>query len=199
MSKSRLLVDELTLSSALKRGEEEAYRQLFDQYYSRLVLFANRMLNDLDLSRSTVQDVFVMLFDKKEEITIHTSLNSMLHQMVRNRCLNLLKRDKMKRAHHQQIFLQSDEIEQPLETLEYQELENAIHSIVEDLPAQCRRIFKLSRYKGKSNQEIADSLELSKRTVETQISNALRQLRKGLKHMQLMSLLLLLFFSSLFL
>ena len=76
----------------------------------------------------------------------------MMHQMVRNRCLNLLKRDKMKRAHHQQIFLQSDEIEQPLETLEYQELENAIYSIVEDLPAQCKRIFKLSRIKGKSKQ-----------------------------------------------
>lgn len=196
MSKSRLLIDELTLSSALKRGEEEAYRQLFDSYYGRLVLFANRMLNDLDLSRSTVQDVFVMLFDKKEEITVHTSLNSMMHQMVRNRCLNLLKRDKMKRAHHQQIFLQSDEIEQPLETLEYQELENAIYSIVEDLPAQCKRIFKLSRIKGKSNQEIADSLQLSKRTVETQISNALKQLRIGLRRMQLMpSFLFVLLFS----
>ncbi len=196
MSKSRFLIDELTLLSALKRGEEEAYRQLFDSYYGRLVLFANRMLNDLDLSRSTVQDVFVMLFDKKEEITVHTSLNSMMHQMVRNRCLNLLKRDKMKRAHHQQIFLQSDEIEQPLETLEYQELENAIYSIVEDLPAQCKRIFKLSRIKGKSNQEIADSLQLSKRTVETQISNALKQLRIGLRRMQLMpSFLFVLLFS----
>lgn len=198
MSKSRIINDDLALSSALKRGEEEAYRRLFDQYYGRLVLFANRMLNDLDLSRSTVQDVFVMLFDKKEEITIHTSLNSMLHQMVRNRCLNLLKRDKMKRAHHQQIFLQSDEIEQPLETLEYQELENAIHSIVEGLPAQCKRIFILSRTKGKSNQEIADSLQLSKRTVETQISNALKQLRLGLRRMQLLpSILALLFFLSL--
>ena len=192
MHTSRFIIDEPTLLSALKRGEEKAYRHIFDHYYDRLVIFANRMLNDLDLSRSTVQDVFVMLYDKKEEITIHTSLNSMLYQMVRNRCLNLLKHDKMKRAHHQQIFLESEGIEQPLETLEYQELESAISSIVEALPAQCKRIFKLSRVKGKSNQEIADSLNLSKRTVETQISNALKQLRIGLKRMKLMPSLLLL-------
>lgn len=191
MSNSINTTNNLALTAALKRGEEEAFRQLFDEYYYRLVVFANRLLNDLDLSRSTVQDVFVVLFDKKDEITVHTSLNALLHQMVRNRCLNLLKRDKMKRNHHQQILLQVDEIEQPLETLEYNELENAIHLIVNDLPAQCQRIFKLSRYQGKSNQEIADKLQLSKRTVETQISNALKQLRIGLRRMQLMPLLIL--------
>jgi len=186
MSKTPLIPDDITLAARLKRGEEIAFRYLFDKYYHRLVVFANRLLSDFDLSRSIVQDVFVMLYDKKTEITIHTSLNAMMHQMVRNRCLNYIKRDKMKREHHQQIFLQSNDSELPVQSLEYEELEKAINEVVEDLPAQCQRIFKLSRFEGQTNQEIADSLNLSKRTVETQISNALKRLRVELRQRDLL-------------
>ncbi|MGQ1947529.1 RNA polymerase sigma-70 factor [Geofilum sp. OHC36d9] len=190
MSNTPLIPDDITLAAGLKRGEEVAFRYLFDKYYHRLVVFANRLLSDSDLSRSIVQDVFVMLYDKKAEITIHTSLNAMMHQMVRNRCLNYIKRDKMKREHHQQIFLQSNESELPVQSLEYEELETAINEVIEDLPVQCQRIFKLSRFKGQTNQEIADALSLSKRTVETQISNALKRLRVELRQRDLLPPLL---------
>ncbi|GAO31757.1 RNA polymerase sigma-70 factor [Geofilum rubicundum] len=179
--------EDALLLSGLKRGEERFYRLLFDKYYQPLVIFANRMLLDMDLSRSTVQDVFVMLFDKREEIVIHTSLNAHLYQTVRNRCLNHLKRDKMKNEHHQIILDKGDTFEQPSTSMELNELEALIQSTIEVLPEQCRRIFKMSRQEGLTNQEIAESLAISKRTVETQISKALKRLREELGRHQLLT------------
>lgn len=168
------------LLAGLKAGDEAVFKLLFDKYYRPLVVFANRILTDPDLSRSVVQDVFVMLFEKRSEINIHTSLSSHLFQTVRNRCLNVLKHNKMKREHHQRIFDSGNEAEQPFETLEYTELEQCIEKAVSDLPDQCRKIFRLSRHDGVTNQEIADQLEISKRTVETQISKALKRIREDL-------------------
>ncbi len=168
------------LLAGLKAGDEAVFKLLFDKYYRPLVVFANRILTDPDLSRSVVQDVFVMLFEKRSEINIHTSLSSHLFQTVRNRCLNVLKHNKMKREHHQRIFDSGNEAEQPFETLEYTELEQCIEKAISGLPDQCRKIFRLSRHDGVTNQEIADQLEISKRTVETQISKALKRIREDL-------------------
>ena len=179
--------NEQLLLSRLKNGEEQAFRQLFDIYYRRLVAFANKMLTDLDLSRSVVQDVFVMFYEKRNEIDIHTSLQSHLFQTVRNRCLNIIKRDKMKQKHHIQIFENNPDFEQPFENMEYNELENCISKTVEELPEQCKKIFTMSRFEGISNQNIADELNLSKRTVETQISKALKRIRTELHEAGLIS------------
>ncbi len=190
--------EDALLLSGLKRGEERFYRLLFDKYYQPLVVFANRMLLDMDLSRSTVQDVFVMLFDKREEIVIHTSLNAHLYQSVRNRCLNHMKRDKMKNERHQIILDKGETFEKPSTSMEFNELEALIHSTIEVLPEQCRRIFKMSRQEGLTNQEIAENLAISKRTVETQISKALKRLREELgKHHLLTPVVLTALFLSL--
>jgi RNA polymerase sigma-70 factor (family 1) len=180
MLEGNALHEEQFLLSGLKAGDEAVFRQLFDTYYKPLVAFANRLLSDPDLSRSLVQDVFVMLYDKRLNIHIHTSLRSHLYQSVRNRCLNVMKHNKMKRGHHQVIFDTSPDFEEPAESLEYAELERCLDGAINDLPEQCRRIFKLSRYEGVNNQEIADQLSLSKRTVETQISKALKKIREEL-------------------
>lgn len=193
MQKNRYANDENLLLSSLKKGEESAYRFIFDNYYERLVFFANKMLNDIDSSRNVVQEVIVMLYDKKDELKIHTSLNSFLHQVVRNRVLNLLKHEKMKDGHHTEI-LHSSDVSETKNDAEYNELQNAINDIVSELPPRCKTIFELSRVDGKSNQEIAEELDISKRTVETQISNALKQLRNGLRKLELLPIIILFLF-----
>ncbi len=180
MSEKIILPDDKLLLSGLKSGEEIFFRYLFDKYYRPLVVYANRLLCDPDLSRSVVQDIFIMFYEKRSELNIHTSLRSHLYQSVRNRALNILKHDKMKRDHHQRIFETGNEIDQPLESVEYAELEQCINAAVVSLPEQCRKIFSLSRYEGVTNQEIADKLKISKRTVETQISKALKKIREEL-------------------
>ncbi|MGM0376421.1 MAG: RNA polymerase sigma-70 factor [Bacteroidota bacterium] len=181
-----------SLLDAIARGEESAFRHLFDNYYQSLVTFAFHYMRDLDASRNVVQDVFVMLYDKREEIKIHTSLKAHLYQSVRNRALNAIKRDKMQREHHHRMLEEDDE---HLEHEDYgalSELEGRIAKVVDDLPGQCKKIFRMSRREGIPNAEIAEQLSISKRTVETQISKALKKIREDLvKHGYLPVLLLL--------
>ena len=174
--------DNKKLLDGLKNGLESAYEELFMTYYAQLVVFANKILGDEDLSREMVQDVFVMFYEKREVLNIHTSLKSHLYQTVRNRCLNEIKRNQIRREHHAGIFIDKKNEEAYFaDKLQETELEARIFAIVESLPKKCKRIFEMSRFDGMSNQQIADKLELSKRTVETQISKALKILREHLK------------------
>ena len=151
---------------------------LFKEHYSILTAYANKFLTDLDDSREIVQDVFVKLFDNKESIKIHTSAKAHLFTSVRNSCLNTIKQRKNHATHHENIkYLSSGVSMQADKILEQTELEHEIFKAIDELPEQCQRIFKLNRFDGFTNQEIADQLGLSKRTVETQISKALKTLR----------------------
>lgn len=164
----------------IAKGEEQAFKYLFDSYYQLLVTFAFRYVQDLDTARNIVQEVFVVLFEKRTEIHIHTSLKSHLYQSVRNRALNLIKREKMQREHHGRIMDERVETVEHYEDWMVDELENRIGVVVDKLPLQCRKIFRMSRRDGIPNADIAQELSISKRTVETQISKALRKIREDL-------------------
>jgi len=178
-----MVKDDKWIIEGIQRGDEDAYKSLFLKYYAQLVVFARKVVIDDDLARELVQDVFVTFYEKRTELNIHTSLKAHMYQSVRNRCLNQIKHNKIRRDHHANIFIEKKEEEAFVEDkLQETELEQRIYSIVKSLPDQCRRIFEMSRFEGTSNQEIADKLGLSKRTVETQISKALKVLRKQLAH-----------------
>ncbi|MDG5800859.1 RNA polymerase sigma-70 factor [Marinilabiliaceae bacterium ANBcel2] len=180
MSNKEGKLNEALIISGIKKGDEAVFKHLFDTMYHQLVVFAARFLQDFDLARNVVQDVFVKLYDKRDELNIHTSLKAHLYQSVKNRCLNVIKRNNMEQEHHQYIVYSTNETIRPQETLEFEDLQNTITSTIEKLPKKCRKIFKMSRNEGMSNQEISDRLDISKRTVETQISKALKALRTEL-------------------
>ncbi|MCW3804781.1 RNA polymerase sigma-70 factor [Plebeiibacterium marinum] len=172
---------EKELLTRLSRGDESAFEQIFVAYYQPLVVFANKLVFDIDMARDLVQGVIVHFYEKREEIQIHTSLKAHLYQSVRNKCLNHLKREQTLRTHHSVLFQESKEAEGAFhDIMEETELENKIFQVINTLPGQCRKIFEMSRFQGKTNQEIADELSISKRTVETQISNALKKMRQKL-------------------
>ncbi len=174
-------MDEKTLLNRFAKGDESAFEQIFLMYYQPLVVFANKLVYDLDMARDLVQGVIVHFYEKREEIQIHTSLKAHLYQSVRNRCLNHLKREQTIRNHHSSLFVESKESESIFyDIMEETELENRIFQIIKSLPKQCQKIFEMSRFQGKTNQEIAEELSISKRTVETQISNALKKMRQKL-------------------
>jgi RNA polymerase sigma-70 factor (ECF subfamily) len=169
---------------------------MFEKYYSNLVVFAKKYLTDLDLSKGLVQDFFVKFYEKKDDIEIKTSLKSYLYQSVRNTCLNYIEKKKIQKRHHINIEYSASELsDEVLEKMDETELEAEIFRIVEGLPEQCKRIFLRSRIDLKKNQEIADELNISKRTVETQISKALKTLRQKLaSHFKCLLFILLKFF-----
>jgi RNA polymerase sigma-70 factor (family 1) len=135
---------------------------------------------DLDTGKEIVQDFFVHLYEIRSSVVITVSLESYLYQSVRNRCLNHIKQHQNQEKHLAQLQKEDESMEDIEADVERAELEHKIFRIIENLSPQCRRIFQLSRVQGLKNKEIAEQLNISKRTVETQISNALKALRSKL-------------------
>lgn len=165
----------------LRAGKEGAYRWLFENYYRKLVVFATKYTEDLEVSRDLVQDLFLSIYDSRQQLSIRTSLRSYLYRAVKNRCLNHLKHLSIGKKYTETIIPEVQARDPGLEEeIDAIEMEARIFETVSGLPARCRQIFNMSRIDGKRNTEIARELNLSVRTVETQISKALRSLRDSL-------------------
>ena len=187
-----LNVDSEFLIRQLKNGEEPAYEMLFKEYYQVLVIFANKYLFDIDESKELVQDLFVHIYEKREKLVINSSLKSYLFRSVHNRSLNHLNSQKIKNKYAEHFGKTTTINENSIENeMNKTELEHAIYQAIAELPPKCRDIFKLNRFEGLSNSEIAEKLKLSKRTVETQISKALKILRLKLEPYIAASILIL--------
>jgi len=165
---------------SLRSGNEKAYTLLFHEYYRPLTVFANKYLNDLESSKELVQDLFVYLYEKRKSLVVTTSLRSYLYQSVRNRCLNQLNKNDVRREFQKQALQNQDSDESLEKQIMANELEHEIFRIVSQLSSKCREVFIMSRTKGLKNQEIAEKLHISIRTVETHISKALKTLRESL-------------------
>jgi len=170
--------EEIHIIRGIKAGDEQTYSHLFETYYRVLSVFAFRYVTDLEVASEIVQDLFVHIYENRQTLMISTSLKSYLYQSVRNRCLNHLKQVKNHGRHLDELTWEVAESLDPETIYHETELESRVFQIVSDLPSRCQEIFIMSRVEGKKNSEIASKLKLSVRTVETQISRALKILRK---------------------
>lgn len=162
----------------MRAGDPAVFEQLFDQYYDRLVVFAARYLDSYDDAADLVQGFFVEFYERRAIMYLR-NLNAFFFQSVRNKCLNELKHRAVVRKHEEDVLATEDESEEDdLDDEGATEIAMKVAAILKKLAPQCRRIFEMSRLEGRSNDEIAAELNISKRTVETQISNALKALRK---------------------
>ncbi len=157
------------------------FNLIFDYYYTGLCAFANRYIGNPAAAEDIVQDLFVKLWNKSEGLEIDSSLKSYLFTIVKNSALDFLKHEKVKKGYvsSQNQPLQSVHPENLWEFTET-ELQTVIEQALSKLPPRTREIFTLSRVRGEDNQQIASRLGLSKRTIELQISNALKSLRTEL-------------------
>jgi len=172
----------------IRNGNEEAFNKAFDLYYSCLCFFADKVLHDFDLSRSVVQQVFVDLWIKRDRLQID-SLQSYLYQSVRNASLDVLKHKKAELKYLS--TLEKEESGQVNDFIEEAELADRINKAIQKLPEKCREIFLLCRFEELKYAEIAARLNISVKTVEMQISIALKKLRKELSDYQMIQLLVL--------
>ena len=152
-------------------------RRLLEAYYPLLCVYAKRMTGDHDKAKEVVQDIFVRCYEQRESLPRLVSVKSYLYRAVHNACLNQLKRARVHPLHHPHLpaGAPAGKATDPLVQLE---LEAHIWRAVQQLPGQCRRIFQMNRFEEKKNAQIAQELGLSIRTVETQISKALKILRR---------------------
>jgi len=150
---------------------------IYKQYFSMLVGFAFQYVEDSDNSEDIVQEVFSKVWNQSESLDIRTNIKSYLFGAVRNACLNHLRHQKVKQAHEQET---PHEVIGQANFLEMDELQEKLEQALSQLPEKRRQIFELSRFEGKKYHEIADELNISVKTIETQMSRSLKVLRDAL-------------------
>lgn len=195
------LENEQVLLALLREGNERAYSYLFKVFYQALFNYAGRVVHDEDYAHNIVQGVFCRFYENRKKIIIEGSLKSYLYRSVYNSCLDTLKHEKVKNMYNDQVLLDfySKEIALAPEVelnLRREEIRKAIDVSINRLPERCRQIFVMSKIEEKSNQEIANELGISIKTVETQMRIALAKLRKDLGWLYYM--IFLDFFSKMF-
>ncbi len=173
--------DDNELFIKLKDGDEQAFKVLFQKYYSSLCHFARQFLGDKELAEETVQDMFVKIWEKRASLNVETSFKNYLFRSVRNHCLNQIQHEKIKQQYATKILETAhQEIDQDQYYLEVDLLQR-IEKSIDSLPPKRQEIFRLSREQGLKYKEIADTLKISVKTVEAQMGLALKYLRDELK------------------
>jgi RNA polymerase sigma-70 factor (ECF subfamily) len=169
------------LLEQVKGSDVEAFRQLFERYQPILFRRVFFQISETDQSHDIVQQTFISVWEHRRSIRSDLSFLAYILRISRNLIYDAMKHQKIRNRIEGTLPPPAkSELDDPAEALHLAMLHEKITSLVNDLPRKCREIFFLSRFEGKTNQEIADSLQLSVRTVEHQISNALKVLRKHL-------------------
>lgn len=168
--------DDIFILNLVKKGDKNAFRLIFDKYYVPLCRFVNMSVNDTFAAEEIVQDLFVALWNKREQIEIQVTLKAYLFQAAKYRTLNYYRDNK------HLLFCDEVPFEKGYENneIEIKELQNLIYEAILSLPEKCGEIFRLSREKQLTNAEIAELKNISIRTVENHISHALTKIKQFL-------------------
>ncbi|MEN8115644.1 MAG: RNA polymerase sigma-70 factor [Bacteroidota bacterium] len=172
--------EEKTLVDKLKTGDEKAFEQLFHKYYSHLCLFASKIIEDEIAAEEIVQDFFVKLWEKRDYLSIDTSVKNYFFRSVKNHCLNHIKHNNIKTRHAQQVIAEAEKNHFNDNFIEV-DLAKKLEESIQALPEKRREIFRLSREEGLKYREIAEKLNISIKTVEAQMGLAIKTLREKLK------------------
>ncbi|MBO6522527.1 MAG: RNA polymerase sigma-70 factor [Balneolaceae bacterium] len=156
---------------------EKEFRELYLNYYPIIFKVAVYILKEEEAAEDTVQEIFIKLWENPSLLSGVEYIKSYLISMTKNLAFDKLKAQKKESEH----ILQLEKTMEEDELIEEENFRKALEKVVSELPPKCRLIFSLSRFEGLSNDEIADYLQISKRTVETQISLALKAFRGDLR------------------
>lgn len=167
-----------SLLSLLKQDDHEAFAIIYNHYWRSLLNYAHKRLANPEDAEEVVQEVFIRLWERRSEIEISTSLAAYLHSAIKykiyNRYRYFLSR---KEAHKISGLTDVADAIQPIDALEFRELENSVRNAINALPSKCREVFVLSRNERLPNKTIAQRLGISVNTVEKHIGKALQLLR----------------------
>ena len=165
------------LINRLINGDKRAFHEIYDRYVEELYRYAYHILQDDAACQDAVQELFIWLWDQKSTLRV-TRLKAYLTAAIRYRLVREIQVSR-RREEILSKFPLSQEYE-TTDSLELQELQNLIDAMVDTLPPRAREIFCLSRREYLSTKEIATKLSLSEKTVENQLTIALRKIRVGI-------------------
>ena len=167
------------LISRLRKGEAGALDELFRRYYVQLCRISARYVSDENQAEDIIQEFFASIWEKRSTLPHLESVGPYLRRSARNRSLNYLRDQK-------RLPVDDGEIPETVpaatvpSAMETQELRARINTAISRLPERCRMVFMMSKLDDMSHREIAQSLDISTKTVENQMTRAYRFLRQWL-------------------
>src|SRR5688572_26999884 len=171
------------ICSQLAAGSQATLQLLIKTYYSDLYKFTWKFVRSQEVAEELTQDIFIYLWENRENLNINSAVKAYLFTMARNRAFNYLKSRVAK------MSIVADEVPEtyaansqtPEEEMSNNELEKLVAEGIEMLPEKCRIVFNLSRQEGMSYAQIAEELQISTKTVEAHMGTALKKLRTFLR------------------
>lgn len=168
-----------SLQLMLDKGNKKAFTDFYSQYFKRLLIESDKYVKDIYVAEEVVQDVFLKIWERSDDLTQIQSIKSYLYRSVINASINYVNRQRNLEQHHQKIVDEFTE-DQADQLDEENELIVLLFDEIEKLPPKCKEIFKMNRFERLKYREIALKLEVSERTVENHIANALKLLREAM-------------------
>jgi RNA polymerase sigma-70 factor (ECF subfamily) len=163
----------------IQQKDGQAFEKYYKENYKYFFLGACNYLKDAGLAQEIVNDVFMKLWNDGDTIQIESSLKSYIYRAVINRSLNALDKNKRDRQNQKELSYRPEETFE-LRKMEENELKLRLYKAIDQLPEQCQKVFRMSRFEELKQQEIADQLGISIKTVKNHITHALKQLTMAL-------------------
>lgn len=159
---------------------EKALEYIYDNYYEMMCNLVYRIIKDSAVSEDIVQDVFLEIWRKRDEIFINSSIEAYLRRSCRNKTLNYIRSNNVHWEDESELYEQIDTGFTAEQYLAADELQYKINKVISNLPEKCRLVFVLSRFEEMSYSDISKELDISVKTVENHISKALKVLRENI-------------------
>lgn len=180
------MLNELLISAKIRAGDIKAFEELFYYYYSPLCWYAASITGRMEVAEEIVEELFYVLWRDREQLHIFQSLRSYLYRATRNQSLQFCEHEEIKDRHREAVLsgvnAQVSETTDAQQQMEYEELQHLINQTLDQLPERRKQIFKMHRSQGLKYAEIAELLSLSVKTVEAEMTKALRTLKKGIEN-----------------
>jgi RNA polymerase sigma-70 factor (ECF subfamily) len=182
----------------IRKGDKTAFEKLFKKFYPRLYAFAFKVVRNKEIAEDIVQDIFIRLWEKKENIK-PVNIEGFIFKVLKNQCISYLRNIKIldninlnlnNLAHIEELY-RIDFLRNEPYVLVEKELQLEIDSIINKLPYRCKEVFILSRLNGLKNREIAHKLGINIKNVERHISKALVIFKTQFRDKILLSLLII--------
>jgi RNA polymerase sigma-70 factor, Bacteroides expansion family 1 len=168
------------LQTQIAKGDQRSFEDLYRLFFARLYNFAMLYVHKKEIAEEVVNDVMMKVWNKKENLNTIQNLETYLFVAVRNQSLNYLSQYS---NYHIALEPENERgeiinLNDPEKELEWKEIHFRLHQAIDQLPDQCRTVFRLIKEEGFRYKQVAEILGISPRTVETQLFRAIRKLDK---------------------
>ena len=177
------------LWNAIRKGDEKAFSELFNRYWSMAHRIAYAKVRSLETTQEIVQELFITLWDKRETLEVQ-NMPAFITTCIRNKAIKHIESQLVKEkywAYYKNYIPQTESVTES--ELDFNELKEAIEAGMERLPAKSKKVFQLNRLHGRSISEIAGMLNLSEKAIEYHLTRSLKHLRLHLRDFLILILL----------